>query len=1256
MLLFLGLQGAYAQVEGDTLTKVAGDTLTVEEIDDLLSDDVPVKEVESPIMMKFVRYKASQSPDSLYFNILKIKNNTDKRLTGTVNINVPEEWKLISPAKNRVRIASGKSTYIPVRVVLSRNARGGVAYVINASMIYKQSVQNQNSEQLLRTDCYVSIPRISDWKMSLPKRVIYFSKQVEFEKFDLYLENRGNSVELIRLDFTIGKSLKMYGAAEGHYSTTVSMPTNSDTVISFSIKHILQEDDLRIHNWRESVVNIKASAEEKSIKTTVWFKYFESSFTNDKNERHTPLNLEVTAHNLLSNFRPLLNVGVYGTILLRKNRDIDYNFRSPNLSFYAGQSSSDYFENLWRQSWMRVEYSALNERGNGLKIALGDVGAGMDQVVYGRGISGSYTINNNEITAAVTRHVYLPINGVSIQHSLRLKNGVNVRSGLAYENDDYNKINSASGALGTAFSLFKTHGLNLLFSISNIKHNFDSLFTSTDTVQTDDPDTTLNGFGYQIDYRAKINKFRITINNRYGSKHHSGVYKGRFEMIGSILYSITPKHYVTFRYSRYDFNPAIYLQGHLLPKNKFRLEFYDLHFSGRVNSKISLSAGPAVEFFSQERFNTFNDTLAPFSTLSERLSLRLNYRNGRYNTFTPYVLLGYTKTIDSPQELGFGEIAQRPYYNARAGVNLRRRYWGVNILYYYGPYTIHTQNNFFISGSFNKTIRILPFYEKYFPNRKIKLTSYSSYMFDGTTNSQRVNLHARVEFFLNKGWTLHINNNIFFYSRYDEESGQFSQRTYYFDIGFKKAFDIPQPRIKYYDLKVVFYKDLNGNRAKDKNEGGLDNILVKIEGDELADTVGKALGKFTFIELVSDQFGEINYYNIPEGNYKITILPLRSIKDLYNINGTEQRIIIKNNTTHYVPFVQANKVTGRIVLIRDEYSSEGGISIADVRITAIDSARNTYSTLTDRQGRFALFVPQTGRTKVRVNNVFGENFKILQDEFTVDFNGFREFEIVFKFKEKARGINIRGGDLPPGKAFKDRKVNGFEEGSLQPGVPDETPAEPVITEPPPRLAPVPSTREELTPKLTKPTAPPITWEETNNYIVLASFNNRANAQEFLDNLTPKDNALIVTTPKGMYRVVYGYRSETEAKKDLAERKTVFPAAWISKKAKSSTQAETQKPPAPGRISPKPGKATVVKPARAIQWEEVGPYIVIGSFKDQANARKYFDKLPPMDNALIIKAPEGMYRVILGYRTDIEAVEELKSRQSIFPSAWMSKKK
>ena len=41
--------------------------------------------------------------------------------------------------------------------------------------------------------------------------------------------------------------------------------------------------------------------------------------------------------------------------------------------------------------------------------------------------------------------------------------------------------------------------------------------------------------------------------------------------------------------------------------------------------------------------------------------------------------------------------------------------------------------------------------------------------------------------------------------------------------------DIPQPRIKYYDLKIVCFNDLNGDQIKTEDEPILPNIILNLK-------------------------------------------------------------------------------------------------------------------------------------------------------------------------------------------------------------------------------------------------------------------------------------------------------------------------------------------------------------------------------------------------------------------------------------------
>jgi hypothetical protein len=161
-------------------------------------------------------------------------------------------------------------------------------------------------------------------------------------------------------------------------------------------------------------------------------------------------------------------------------------------------------------------------------------------------------------------------------------------------------------------------------------------------------------------------------------------------------------------------------------------------------------------------------------------------------------------------------------------------------------------------------------------------------------------------------------------------------------------------------------------------------------------------------EMVTDNFGKVIYYHIPEGDFNLNIFPLQNLKDVFILNGQKQKVTITRDTTYYIPFVQSYRVVGNVILNRDEYSSLGAISPSNVRIVATDSSGNSFPALSTFDGSFVLYVPQAGDYAVSINNVYGEKFVLQDPVYTVSFNGAKEFHVDFIFNEKKRSVNING--------------------------------------------------------------------------------------------------------------------------------------------------------------------------------------------------------------------------------------------------------
>jgi len=223
----------------------------------------------------------------------------------------------------------------------------------------------------------------------------------------------------------------------------------------------------------------------------------------------------------------------------------------------------------------------------------------------------------------------------------------------------------------------------------------------------------------------------------------------------------------------------------------------------------------------------------------------------------------------------------------------------------------------------------------------------------------------------------------------------------YFEASVRKEFGFQQPTVKYYDLKLVFFKDYNGNRIKNDNEPGIKNVLISIQRTDTPE-----YSDFTSGELLSNQYGEVLFENIPAGIYDLSYNPVGNEAGTFSKADFESTIRFNKNTTLYIPFVEKNKVFGKIILNRSKLSGLGKVDVSNVRITVTDSRGNTFSTLTDKNGEFMIFAPITDEYIVSINNIFYEDFNLRQNSFRVQFNGYKQFEVNFVFDEKVRRINF----------------------------------------------------------------------------------------------------------------------------------------------------------------------------------------------------------------------------------------------------------
>jgi outer membrane protein OmpA-like peptidoglycan-associated protein len=160
------------------------------------------------------------------------------------------------------------------------------------------------------------------------------------------------------------------------------------------------------------------------------------------------------------------------------------------------------------------------------------------------------------------------------------------------------------------------------------------------------------------------------------------------------------------------------------------------------------------------------------------------------------------------------------------------------------------------------------------------------------------------------------------------------------------------------------------------------------------------------MDLLSDLNGYVNYDNIPNGFYIIKYAPIGKMQGSFSSETNTQSIYIGKNETLYIPFFENNKIFGKALINRSKLSNLGSIDASNIKVTAEDSHGNKFSTLTDANGNFSIYVPSVDKYSVKINNIFFENFELEQNDYEVQLNGYRQFEVNFIFNEKKRKINF----------------------------------------------------------------------------------------------------------------------------------------------------------------------------------------------------------------------------------------------------------
>ncbi len=935
----------------------------------------------SPIITSRFRQEQIQiKPYSTLFNVLVISNKTDNNERVIVSFEVPVGWNLIGQDDRNITIPANDSVLFPIRASTSKKVKGEIGYSIIGT------IENRDGQVLDNSYCFVKVPRISSFRFEPLNRVSYFDQKSGKAHFQFRLKNDGNIDEIAYLNFASSENLELENEVDNELAEDVVVPAKTDTIINYKVQLHREQNGISRSLYR---VDLNGKTDTETFNSTFWFKNLTNFYRYNIPEGEKPLVVQVTGMNLFSEYDPRFEGSVKGNILFKDNREFNYFYRQM-------QQHSE--TNLYKNSRMFLNYSSKT-----LNVKFGDNLGLPVRYSSGRGVKTEYFFTENYgISGAYSSNLYRDITNYAGEF-LYHNEGFEISGAYGEGRDNFNQINSKVGEISSRFALADGHSVNLTGGLSAADYNYsDSSFSKL-------------GYGFRMNYYGEFNdKIKVFLKNYYGSRFYYGRYFGKHRRTGKISFPLKNQFYGNLNYHGYTYKPSILLGDSLIADRTSSYDKFYFRVRKIFSSDLVVFASPIWEHRKSNNLHNYSGK-EPFKTQSGYIRLGLRSGRGLHNHFSPSVKLGYTWITDYYYELRNEAMAEenQQFFNARLNLNYHNPNWGFYISYYYGPYSIGQQYSYFYSGSFNQSLRVMPYYEAYIYEDLIKFQSKLSYLNNLTNKTQRINLMNKLTAELNYGITLDLLNTITYQVSTDvdtEEKYKYSNT--YFEIRAKKEFGWSQPRLKFHDLNLNLFKDLNGNLRKDNNEPGVKNILVTIErlDPSQIDTMDadyQYSGPLANNKLLTGPRGNVTYENITEGVYRIGFSNMGTTESKFSADEPEVIVHVNRNREINIPYLEKNKIYGKIILNRSKLSNLGNIPVDNIKIKAEDSKGRVVSTLTNKNGEFTIFAPSVDKYVVSVNNIFKENFNLRKNNYIVQLNGYKQFEVNFVFDEKRRKINFR---------------------------------------------------------------------------------------------------------------------------------------------------------------------------------------------------------------------------------------------------------
>ncbi len=913
----------------------------------------------------------------LISNVLIVTNNLPTEQKFYVNFTIPSSWGVIAQSNELYDLLPGDSLIIPFHALPREKFKG------NTRFMFYAFISDDRGNNMGTHYFYGLIKKNIRWNVTVSDNKIYIPNHTSSVPFSVGVINECTDEQDIHLTANALKKNVLIKDSSNTYEIkfplTFTLKAFADTEWHFTFNKYKEPRNYRLTDVEE--YKPYSLGESKRYKLTInsfspepgenkkyragnkidFLELSDSWQINPYNSMVIPLVVDANIYNLVG-AQPMMTVDLRGEMM----------FNDSSVLIYQTQfayTSSLFSTNPYENAVYNLGYYARK-----FNVQFGQVNSGLlGTYQTGKGIKGEYYINRNHKIGAF--YVASPelFKFMPILYSFGLNH--------SYENKIL-KINTVLGRNVNQQQNTNTDVITTNLSLKIIKnHSFGIRLGGSHYVQTDS-NYTRYGYMAGIYYSGAPvkNIWRMNINGMYTAPHFGVFSNERFtaNMGNTVTIHKTWNINEQSNFYRYPQKENNILYNNYILNNVLNIN--------HTNAKKNLLT-PLVFY------NVYS--LSDFMVHSRGLGINVsNYQLDKNIRYFFNIRSGFNRAIDT---------LHNDYFFTQAALYVQVHTFSVMFRYQLGNQS-YSKESFFNNSIKNpQTIGISTRYQYRFKNPSFIYQQLLSYTYSTFTGNQ-FNFTPELLYYTKSGWRFRVYNEInfskhnqnslpesYYYMNNVETETPHWNYNYYLGLGIRKEFGIPVPFVKPINSTLTFtaFYDINGNGKRDANETYLENVVILING----------------WEVITNEKGEAMMENIPNGKYGISSFSVVDLKGWFpNISDT---IIINKTSDVAIPFVRGVKITGKVFIQRDPNSPTADFKLDVSRIKISIANHKSYTTLTDKNGYYELYVPAGNYVLSMDESILGSRLQLMQNNFELNIDEkFNNLFIPFYIVEKPRKIKV----------------------------------------------------------------------------------------------------------------------------------------------------------------------------------------------------------------------------------------------------------